>query len=1171
MAEKIKLDVLTKILDDRTPEKDAFGGHERVAKAIYELIQEEEEGGKAIALSGGFGSGKSTVIEFLKRIFSSKEKQTGHETGIFVFDAWEHQGNPLRRAFIEKYIDFLRNEIEWSGKNEWKEELELVSKSREDIKTTTEPYLTTLGSLFALFVLLMPLGLGLFRAGLMAGSHWSFFWGGLLLLVLPFIHLVTVYICWRPYFPKQRNHIKQRLNLKNFRFRDFFIKNRPPFHRKRILNFFSKKSREKIKSTSFKSPDPTTIEFQEIFDRISRGVLNNKKRRLIIVVDNIDRLTTESSINAWTTLQTFFEKNNTNSDWKKQFWLIAPFDVEELKNLWSGLHHLKNSGNNDANSTRLKTAEYVQAFLDKTFQILFRVPQPVLSDWKDYFTQQLCFAFPSIKKEDRLIFNDIATLYQLGGIEKNESPTPRDIKQFINRVSALYRIWHEKDIKLSTLTYYELIADKEEKFVESLKENKLIDATSRFLIDEKELNRKLAAVHFNCEIDRAYQVLYGNQIGNALQEGTAKGLKNYFDTDGFMQVLGSEYYPRLGQGIPLTLANCALCLREIEQESDHNLHIYFKNLADSFKSLVSIKPISDYIGRGISTIWEKNGFDEDWMEIILRKISHKEVTEKEITIEIWYSAMEPIFECLHNQSGLHLLKENLELPNGAEEYITLMSLINNSEKGFKDEIVKHLKTSATQDQIVEKYSNLLQSEDIPDNLGETLYLQTLAENGIFQKEDWDWSKLTDQISNLVKVNGSTRTDQIEAALKMMLVLRFKYEGRSSVNLSADQNFHNGLLFLINSQSDKRLLALLVLNSILFNPENQKNVNENNVNKGHNLLNNILSKPDDKDFIKEYFLNYIIEFHLLEEFFRVQKGNNILKQLSIYTIDNSFKLEEALDQINAHIVFEYFHDIHKVVDEEILLRHIETLFEREDNLVNLIIDEFETIPISYEEHFIFAKACPDASKQSYFEFLIEGYRNLEKEVWLNNLKDETELFQLAILIQKEGFDLGLSVKFKDALEEHYKQVYAGEINPPNEDKIKEWDSLLDALDNDIKSAFLKNIKFYLEKESSGTVSKVGQLYDAILISEGIYLNEADRFISNVFTRVLKSKDEEELTWLKELIIKQPEILKQNKSATKAFKAEVKHLELGGYSDVTSKIVEEIAKILKVDRNENNNED
>jgi hypothetical protein len=76
---------------------------------------------------------------------------------------------------------------------------------------------------------------------------------------------------------------------------------------------------------------------------------------------------------------------------------------------------------------------------------------------------------------------------------------------------------------------------------------------------------------------------------------------------------------------------------------------------------------------------------------------------------------------------------------------------------------------------------------------------------------------------------------------------------------------------------------------------------------------------------------------------------------------------------------------------------------------------------------------------------------------------------------------------------------------------------------------------------------------------------------VFTRVLKSNDEEELTWLKELIQKQPEILEQKKSATKAFKAEIKHLELGDYSDNASKIVDEIALILEVDRSENNDED
>jgi hypothetical protein len=1136
-----KSEVLTKILEDRSPDEDAFGGHEKVSNAIYELIEDEKEGGKAIALSGGFGSGKSTVIEFLKRIFNKKEKekQTVHETGIFVFDAWEHQGDPLRRAFIEEYVSFLENN-EWIKGGEFDGEIDKISKRQEVIETTTEPIVSKQGGFFALLLLLVPLGLSLVRYGTIDKNLLWINILGFLFILSPIIYVVVLFA---------------RFDEKK---------------RQSVFNLFFKKTKENIKSISSKTPDPTTIEFQDSFNEITRRALENSSRRLVVVIDNIDRLTTESSINAWSTLQTFFENDNKKLNWKKQFWLIAPFDLKELENLWRGLDHLKEPVNSDSNKMIDKTADYVQAFLDKTFQVMFRVPQPVLSDWKEYFIKQMGIAFPSIKEHSKNIFNDVATLYQLKGIRRNEAPTPRQIKQFINRVSALYRIWHKKDVKLSTLAYYELIAD-EENFIEKLKENELVDSTSRFVIEDKELNRKLAAIHFNCDISKAYQVLYGNQIGTALHEGTAKGLEDYLGTEGFLDVLGSEFLSLLGQGVPLSLANSAMCLDTIEVEGDHKLDNYFIQLATSLRQVNSIKPGNINLGKGIAIIWGRTGFNTEWISSILKKISHNETDDKTLSVGDWYSSLEPLFECLYEESALNLLSDNLELPNGPEEYISLLLLIINTDKGFKEEIVKHLNPSATQDQIVERYANLLKSEDISDGLGEAFYLHTLTEEGIFKKDVWDWSELINQIRNQVKVNGATRTIQLKAALKMMPVLCFKYEDDGALSLSKDQNFHNGLFYLINNQNDEMITALLVINSVFFNPNNQKSVNDNNVNKGHNALTNILNKPDDKEFIQDYFLQNLIEFELFEEFFKVQHGNNTLRPLSVYVIEKSFQFNEALDQIDARIVFEYFQDIYQVVDEEALLGHIEYLFEREESLVDLVIEEFETIPSSYEEHYIFAKACPDDLRPSYFEFLIDGYKNLEKEVWLDHLKNETELIQLAILIQEAGYDLGLSVKFKDALEEHYKQVYSGEIEAPSDNLIIKWESFLDALDKDIKSTFLKNIKFYIERKSDGVVSKIGHLYDSILISEGIYLTEADRFISNVFTRVLKSNDEEELTWLKELIQKQPEILEQKKSATKAFKAEIKHLELGDYSDNASKIVDEIALILEVDRSENNDED
>lgn len=94
------------LLVDTPAIKDEFGTHERIAEAIASAIK-SEDGGITIGLEGGWGSGKSTVINLVKKKISINENKNAT---IVLFDAWAHQGDPLRRTFLETVISHLQNE-----------------------------------------------------------------------------------------------------------------------------------------------------------------------------------------------------------------------------------------------------------------------------------------------------------------------------------------------------------------------------------------------------------------------------------------------------------------------------------------------------------------------------------------------------------------------------------------------------------------------------------------------------------------------------------------------------------------------------------------------------------------------------------------------------------------------------------------------------------------------------------------------------------------------------------------------------------------------------------------------------------------------------------------------------------------------------------------------------
>ena len=80
----------TRLLTDQVAQQDAFR-HKVIAQAIAEMILYKDEESCAITLEGSWGSGKPTVVKILEEELCAQEGKDC-ETGVFIFDAWAHQG-----------------------------------------------------------------------------------------------------------------------------------------------------------------------------------------------------------------------------------------------------------------------------------------------------------------------------------------------------------------------------------------------------------------------------------------------------------------------------------------------------------------------------------------------------------------------------------------------------------------------------------------------------------------------------------------------------------------------------------------------------------------------------------------------------------------------------------------------------------------------------------------------------------------------------------------------------------------------------------------------------------------------------------------------------------------------------------------------------------------------
>lgn len=520
MAEIAVDQCAVKLLPDEPSSEDSFGSHDRVANALYELIC-GAEGGKAIGLRGSWGSGKSTVANLLGARLSKQGAPV--DTAYLTFDAWAHRGDPLRRSFLQRIVPFLL-EKGWVDKDPWEKRLARLAFTEEHAEQLAQPHVTPLGAALGAALALTPLGAALL--GAYAGDdkvHSSFVgmpvWGwGLVLALLPMLVVMVGVLS------KSRDDELSAI---------FF--QRPP---------------EKILTRTQRSPDPTSIEFGRIFSELMRSALAGHERQVVIVVDNLDRVDAGEALTIWSTMRTFFETGSSSElSWRRKVWLIVPFDPRSIGRLWQ---------------QEPLQEEVANAFLEKTFQVQFDVPEPVSSDWKAFLAEHLGSALPEHDTDD---FRTVYRLFRHVGVSQ-QPLTPRRIKLFVNRLGALHRLWGDS-IPLPLQALYVLIHDQLRDPSKSVTTIDLDDRTLT-IVDSSDWRNRLAALHHNVPTEKALQVLITPQVEEALAIADLDWLREQERIPGFDDIVErivEDSHKDWSMSEPLTLANTALSIAGLEGEA----------------------------------------------------------------------------------------------------------------------------------------------------------------------------------------------------------------------------------------------------------------------------------------------------------------------------------------------------------------------------------------------------------------------------------------------------------------------------------------------------------------------------------------------------------------------------------------------------------------------------
>ncbi|MBU1222145.1 KAP family NTPase [Myxococcota bacterium] len=429
-----------KLIHEEVAQNDTFkyGTHKKIADAMYRLITSEEKSA-TIGLEGCWGSGKSTVVQLL-----AQKLKENNDTLLYSFDAWAHEGDPLRRIFLEGLIDtiaespdILKDKSNWekdkhlSGSNKdnkyWLEsKKEKIQARKKTTRIHTNHQTTRYAKWLTIAALFVPAGaafLSRVNYDLLSFPKGTPFWLFIFGILFTFAPLSVVGL-WA-------------LGCK-FKWTKLVGEN-PNFSL--VASEADRKTVQNITEDSERS----SIEFENYFREIAEEVFKKGFfERFIIVIDNLDRIEKTDALKVWSTLQTFFQYRSCisqNNDWRRKIWFVVPYDRFGLSEIWGIKKATLNEEQIADSENSVETSPVAHSFLNKCFQVRFEVPSPVMSSWQEFFEDNMNSALSDWPEEERRV---ISNTYQSCNSTLEKSPTPREIRNFINQVGITGLSWGGK-------------------------------------------------------------------------------------------------------------------------------------------------------------------------------------------------------------------------------------------------------------------------------------------------------------------------------------------------------------------------------------------------------------------------------------------------------------------------------------------------------------------------------------------------------------------------------------------------------------------------------------------------------------------------------------------------------------------------------------------------------
>ncbi len=1099
----------TSLLADTPAETDVFGGHENVASSIAEVVL-TESGGKAIGLEGGWGAGKSTIV----KLISQKLQQTnGREHRVVVFDMWSHQDDPLRRTFLESLITRVQS-FGWVKKEKWDRRIAELARRRREDTTRVVPQLTGAGVMFASTLLAIPVGSGLIAAGarLLASANVSVVLVAVL-LALGVLGVLAPAICYGFVWGKRR-----------WRRRSGTTESTDEEGLNELPALLTRQASTESRTIVTQTPDPTSVEFEGVFRDLLDEALEPENRKLLLVVDNLDRVQPSDALSIWSTLQTFLGQSDYQHDrWIDRLWVLIPYDGNAILRLWD-------RSDGDATDSGLATS-----FLDKTFQLRFRVPPLLLSNWRGFLQVTLQQALPEHQESD---FHDVYRAFAAKGGLETSAPTPRDLKIFVNQIGALHRE-RQDEFPLSHLACYVLLQKDGGNVRDVLLSKNELGFLSRSV--GKQWRETIAALHFGVPVQEALQLLLRGPIQVALANGDGQTLSTLASANptGFWAVLedtapaGAENWNSLAPA-DLAKAATALVSSGVFDHADNRPEA--KTLRSTIHTAaVAVQawtPFDAATAEGMVALVQLTGDSEKTIPGLLVGASNAPVeasegeqgegvsrtTRERVSPSAWMSSAFTLVEGLVDLGLSGQIGDGIRVPLSAQQWLDVSPEVADRDRHGRLFQYFHLRA-------IEGIDQLLAQQAVPGQIDDDVF--NAVRTAMATRSRGSMSTVASEVFSHLQSGESIVGNQLVLMLKTLrLSKRAGLIEQNEYEEFAASGYYLHHLHQAVSEGHPEAIGECMFGYLVAVPDACEPDHVGDSETGYEHLDEILQDPDTVPGAVDHFTARAKEMGHLPVVFEMATGKRpvpLFLRRVLKALLTSEDVSKPPELVRAN--WSLIRDI--LEEDKDDSQRFETFLNGLpgcDDLVGGVIDGIFEV----RESGLYVALLRVSADAALATWCGNGLSSVDRDAWVRHIKPQSDLLDLVMRLKDRGADLTLGPDYLDALVE-----YAGRVSSASRGVISKesWDELFNLLNAGQRELFRRRTYKVLEQSDGKASIKFFDLFGSELSSHDFLANELE-FIDQVCRPLLEASNARGLAWVADIADSHPPLFTQSRDQAAA---------------------------------------